>query len=454
MADQTSSENLSQLKLNRFVKSLVLASKEVADERKESAKEGMQENIESIRETTATLHPAKKKKILFEIRKLEKKIDEVINKEGAILFTEQRKGQIDDSLKQDIHRIESRISELSEKDARVITALVSEIKSLESALAQTEQKRLKESVMSKTEIGTINQSMSDLRDKIKQFMTAREEREKRVEEIERKIKHRVDKNFEEIVSIELLLTEMEKRLEDMKGKYSKGIVQQFEEKISWLKQKLVMRKAGIGAEEEKFMLAGKKPDVIMRPPTIPTGPVKFIRHDMMIKPIEEHKRKLAEMPSAPEIPEDIAEELKKEHVEKLGRLKALFAARKKHSQEKTEEKKFEQKEKQKQEQKPEQKLEKEYKPKYRYKPEEEELFKEAEREIIKEEAEQRKEKKEHQEFPEFPSLPELPPLPRLTKEPLLKKPGMLAKVKNFFKKPAKHPRSLPDISFDMPPPPM
>ena len=113
-----------------------------------------------------------------------------------------------------------------------------QLKELEQDLLNTEQKRRQEISMNKYEINQLQDVVVDLRERINQFIALKNEREKRIEELERKIKEKVGKNYNELIKLEKLLNSMEEKYKTVKekGGHDKGLLQNLEDKIRLVKK--------------------------------------------------------------------------------------------------------------------------------------------------------------------------------------------------------------------------
>lgn len=271
-------ENLDNYEAKRLIKHMILA----AERQKNSFKQKY--DLNSQIERVKAAQPSKPK-IRKELEILESKIDEVIEKEGKIMFASQMENTVSLDLKKEIQRLESQINDLKEKDTDVIGSLKDEI----SLIKQSYQY---ERSINRLELENTSKAIIELRERIKKFVESREERDKKMDEIERKIKDRVGKNYGEILRIEKLIKDMEQRYDLIRkqGKYDRSILEEVEEKIRTLKQRLIMKKAGVPEKEFVPEIRIKEqPSLIIKKETVPLRKKLFVRHDMQIKPIEELK---------------------------------------------------------------------------------------------------------------------------------------------------------------------
>ena len=326
------SDSMNPVRVKKFVKHVILAAKKQHE--REQAKQNLAKQLEKVK--TATTKKANKTEIEKELKKLEKKLNDVLQKEGKIISEEKKDRVMDQSLKGEIRNLEVKIKQLSDKDTQVIEMLVNQIKGLEHELRITEGARHKEATDNKFEINQLSRAIVDMRERLKQSIEQKQERDKRIEEIEKKIKEKVGKNYNEIVKLEKQLLAMEDRYELAKkeGKYDKSILEEIEDRIKIVKQRLIMRRAGIGAEESKFIPTIKKKEkrsrLFFKKKSIPTGPIKLVKHNLKITPVKDKEPvtsgKLPPLPPGPPLPKEL-EELRKEETDHKGimeRIKDLF----------------------------------------------------------------------------------------------------------------------------------
>lgn len=268
-------EEISPVRAKRFLRSIVKATKR---------HEARKNEIEMLAEQAEQIKGQKKVKIEKELESFDRKLYEFIAKEKKSL-------KIDESSKQELSmlKLDAKLDRITEKEAYVIGKLMSKIRHLENELKTTEQARNKEEVENKNEIDLIEKSIFDLRERLKKFMQEKNERDKKVEAIEKKIKEKVGKHHKEITKIEKQLEEMESKYELMKkkGRADKEI----EDRICHVKNRLVMARAGMTPEEIGFIPTIKKKEekkgLFIKKKSIPPGPVPLIKHDMNITPVKD-----------------------------------------------------------------------------------------------------------------------------------------------------------------------
>ena len=286
-------EKLNNYEAKRLIKHMILAANN--QEEHLTVKQELNRQMNKIKNVSVA--KSNKLEIKKELEKLEEKLNEVLEKEGKLMFTAQFENTVSQDLKKEIQKLESQVSDLKEKDTDIIDSLKDEI----SLIKQSYQY---ERSINRLELENTSKAIIELRERIKKFIESREEREKKMEEIESKIKDRVGKNYGEILRVEKLIKDMEQRYDLIRkqGKYDRSILEEFEEKIRTLKQRLIMKKAGI--PEKGFVpeiRIKEQPSLIITKETIPLRKRLFVRHDMQIKPVEELKMP-HELPPLPPMP--------------------------------------------------------------------------------------------------------------------------------------------------------
>lgn len=324
----------SPARVKRFVRHVVRAAKK--QEEKKRAKEALKRQVRKVKKISVT-KGIKKELIEKELKKLEDYLKEVLEKEGKLIVASKRDTEVTEYLKEEIKRLENKVGELRQRDIELIEMLRDQIKGLEQELRITEHGREEETSVNKLEIENISKAVVELRERIKQFVVSRTERERRIAELEKRIKEKVGKNYAEILKLEKQLRAMEEKYELVRkeGVYDKSILQEIGDKIKQLRQRLIMKKAGVGAEEAKFVpkIKIKKPP-LFRKRVIP-GKKLFVRHEMKIEPIKEQpeeKLKPGKLPPLPPLPRRLEALRKLEEVKPkpgfVERIKGLFKKKK------------------------------------------------------------------------------------------------------------------------------
>lgn len=313
-------------KLKGFFKHVLLASKRHEDHKK--AKEDLKKQI--IKVKSVALTNPKKDILQLELEKLEQKLNEVLEKEGKILVATKRDDLVTESLKAEIKILENKVNDLRNVDLNILNKLKDDIENLEYQLSIKDTESRAQDNIKKNEMENINKALVDLRERIKFQIEKENERELRFQEIEQKIKNRVGKNYTEIIKIEKQLIQMEERYDKIKseGKYDKSMLQEVEEKIHLLRQKLLMRKAGMTEEQERFVPEVKiERSHLFRKKIIPKRRL-FGRHDIRIEPVKsgpeektEFEKKSETLPELPPLPTMLP---KYEKPKKQGLLTKLF----------------------------------------------------------------------------------------------------------------------------------
>lgn len=294
-------------KVKKFVKHVIIAAKK--NQEKEKAKQALTKHVDKLQKK------AEKKGLAKDVALLQTKLNDALKQEVK-LTAEERKKRIleDETIKLSIRSLNNQIEELKEKDAYVIDNLIKQIKSLQNDLKITEQAREKEETDNRQEVQQLSQAIVDMRGRLKKFVDEKNERDKKVAEIERKIQEKVGKNYDEIVRIEKLLADMENKYMQLK---IKGLPsKEMEKRLETAKQRLILKKAGV--DEQFTPIIRKKPEksTIFKRKTIPSGPIKFVKHDVKIAPVPEahpETGKLPPIPPGPPVPKHLVHDLKKAH---------------------------------------------------------------------------------------------------------------------------------------------
>lgn len=130
-----------------------------------------------------------------------------------------------------------------------ITILKNRINGLEQELRISEKARQEEININKQRIEELYSELNHLRQRVYGVKTARQ---KRVEELERKIKEKADVGIQRIIRMERQLKEMEERYEKLKQskKYSPSNLEVIKRAIESLKQKIEAKKKEMIPAEE------------------------------------------------------------------------------------------------------------------------------------------------------------------------------------------------------------
>jgi chromosome segregation ATPase len=249
------------------------------------AKEKLGKQIEKVR-TLAVKKGVKQASITRALKELEKKMSEVIEKEKQAIS--KTKG-----LSTELKSMEERFSSFTTKDIQIITALKDRIEQLENSRAQQ-----------------IDKAVEELKSRLREMEETTSGRDRRIIELEKKIKEKVSSNFQGLMRIEQQLEMMELKYKKMKreGKHDKDMLGSFKEKIQALKKHAFVKKQKLIEDEMKKGAPLPELPKEFKPRIKPIKrerPRGFIRHDVV-------------MPSAPKPEageeETFAEILKEEHI--------------------------------------------------------------------------------------------------------------------------------------------
>jgi len=304
-------------RLRRFVRSVVKVSRRKQEQ--EKARHALGKQMEKIK-TLSEKKGVKKASVSRALKELEKKIAEVIEKEKQSIALQEKDLSKTKDIALELKGMEDKFSSFTTKDIQIIAALKEKIEQLES---QRENQ--------------VDKAVEELKSKIRELESATSNRDKRIIELEHKIKQKVSDNFLELIKIEKQLEDMEIKYKNMKreGRHDRGVLKAFKSKIEALKQHLFVKKKKVMEEQmEKGAPLPELPEELTKMPKLKPLPESFprlkIKHDLKIKP-------LPELPKMPEPPkpeeesfseileeEDIPEiELKRE-IKKRGFFKKLF----------------------------------------------------------------------------------------------------------------------------------
>lgn len=273
-------------RLKRFIKHVHKASKKTLE--RERARRELARKVERIKRLVSK-KGVKKETIATAIGDFDDKLDEVLKKENRILIRQEKDEMLAEKFKKQLEVMRDSLSASSKYDVEVIEMLKNQIKGLETELRK--------------EITDIKSKVSEVNDV----------RAKRIEELEEKIRKRVNKNYHELLSIEEHLKAMEQKYEFAKRA---GVP---EEKLGSLKQRMDMMKEKVGEKKAELeipetgvptgipmMGLPEEKKAELKKPIMKQKPL--IKHDMMFgeppfaKKSIPFQEKFPEMPPMPKIP--------------------------------------------------------------------------------------------------------------------------------------------------------
>ncbi len=159
-----------------------------------------------------------------------------------------------EKLKEELERLEQQLvhmlspgSQLIKKEAGEFIPLKDELQQLRMRLALSSSSDLQKS------LNRILFLIGDLGARMESYMTIKDERERRIEKIEKKIREQIDCNFEEIFRIEESISGMEERYSEIKKdtKIDKKRLSDIEAQISELRKKLMEKRTKLLGEQEE-----------------------------------------------------------------------------------------------------------------------------------------------------------------------------------------------------------
>lgn len=227
------------------------------------------------------------------------------------------------SLREELNKLESNLLKVASMEKDLLSKedmdtrdLKFQISDLKTKLALTGAQGLKPS------LDKISYLLGELTARVETYTRIKTDREVRMEELEKKIKENMDKNFSELIKMEKTLADLEERYEDLKKteKTSEETLQRIEDKMAELRGKLI--------EKREEIVENKKQEIVLRQTQLPGKPIpppklfypeeEKIRHEMFFP---------KEMPEAPKFtPEEftLPPEFTPERKGFVGWLKGLF----------------------------------------------------------------------------------------------------------------------------------
>ena len=176
----------------------------------------------------------------------------VLDKENTLLDMENKESSAAESIRDDIREMQQSLIVLSERDTVMREMLLNKIRDIGNRFK--DNKRLDEDIRAnslKTEM--LSSVLGSLKSKVEKVIEIKQERQKRIQELEEKIKSKVDKNFQEILRMEdqlgMIIGHYEKARLD--SKHDPTMLEELKEKIELLKNRLE-RKKQQAFEKRKF----------------------------------------------------------------------------------------------------------------------------------------------------------------------------------------------------------
>ncbi|MFC1697190.1 hypothetical protein ACFL1H_02570 [Nanoarchaeota archaeon] len=277
---------INKKKVKKFLKGLDKVKKKKS--KSDKSKKKLATQIDKIKKVTSK-KKVSKISVDKELIKLEGLISDVIEKEKSILTTENMRTQL-------AKNVRNRVTELTKK------------------IDDIEEMRNEEYQDSKQSVRKLQSTVNQLSTKFDAYTKAKNERDKRMMELEEKIKDKVDDNLQEVLKVEEQIRKLEKIYIKLKaeGETPPEQMEQIGKKISTLKQdaheKRVAAIVGEKPKKKEELLLDEKPTfkperALPKLPKLPELP-KFLKkeekHKEKVK--EKKKDKLPELPPLPPLP--------------------------------------------------------------------------------------------------------------------------------------------------------
>ncbi len=203
------SEHINPAALKDFVRHVCIAARKHHE--REEAKTGLEMQIKKVKQASLAKQP-KRWLVEKELEALNKKISMVLEKESQLRGTE-------------------------EKDSADIAELKNKVQQLERELAEKERSESEELSKNKEKIEEMGYALKALKDKIGEIAAVKIEREKRIKELERRIKG-TPTETQKTLLLKGQIKALEERYNKMKKRYSREELSSVENKIRFLKEKL------------------------------------------------------------------------------------------------------------------------------------------------------------------------------------------------------------------------
>ncbi|MFC1800860.1 hypothetical protein ACFLZB_00135 [Nanoarchaeota archaeon] len=164
-------------------------------------------------------------------------------------------------------------TEILKKEDKDIRDLKNQISSLKSHLSLTKTDDLK------PKIERINFLIAELSSRINTFINIKTDRERRMEELEIKIKEKMEENFEEITKLEKQVASLEQKYESLKssGKHSEEQLDKISNRLAELREKLITKRIEVvEKKKQELRTMGPSPKPVPPPQMFhpQSGPVK------------------------------------------------------------------------------------------------------------------------------------------------------------------------------------
>lgn len=244
--------------MSKFMKHLRKASHKLQE--KEKARDELKKKVSRLRKLSSKKN-TKKETVEKAIEDMELCMMEVIEKEKKILHNSEENSKFNKNIQKKIDDLEEDVGNVSHYEYYSFKSLRDKISSLEEEIGHFKRY--------KGDVEEFKKKIDELKEKIDGYDAAKRERDKRVMELEKKIKSKVKGNFNEILKIEEQIKNIEKRYEEARAKgYSKEDLAKMKFKLDSFKQKI-----------------GKTKKMSYEAPIKERPGYKKIKHDIDIKPV-------------------------------------------------------------------------------------------------------------------------------------------------------------------------
>ena len=215
------------------------------------------------------------------------------------------------SLREELAKLEDNVMKVAAMEKQILNKedmdirdLKFQIRDLKTKLALTGAEGIKPS------LDKITYLLGELTARIDTYTQIKTDREKRMEELEIKIKQKMEENFKEIIEIEKTLESLEKRYEEIKntGDANKATLTKIEEKILELRNRLIEKRHEV---VQKKMTQSREEDLIKKqlgmfgqlpaksPSHLPARPIPPPKFMNFPEPEIKHKMMFPDIPPPP-----------------------------------------------------------------------------------------------------------------------------------------------------------
>ena len=210
MEQLNSSEHIDPAALKEFVRHVCIVIKKHHE--REEARTGLERQIKKVKTISLAKNP-KRWLIEKELKVLNNKISLALEKESKLLG-------------------------MGEKDSAVILELKNKIQQLERELIEKERSETEGLTKNKEKIEEMDYTLKALKSKIEEIAVVKVEREKRIKELERRIKGAPPTATQKTLLLRGQIKALEEKYNKMRSRYSREDLKRVEGKIGFLKERL------------------------------------------------------------------------------------------------------------------------------------------------------------------------------------------------------------------------